>query len=166
MTKPSPITTNSLTAIATLKHLRQLSNLLDNAFSIPGTPLRVGIDAIVGLVPIGGDVIVGIFAIYILLRAVQIGIPKPTLIRMVVNILIDVAVGTVPILGDLFDATWKCHTKNVDLLEAHLQSPQTGQKADTRFLLFLVAGFILAALAILIGSISILLVLLKAITSS
>ncbi len=145
----------------TLDHLRQLSYLLDNAFAIPGTPFRVGLDAIMGLLPFGGDVLIGILGVYIVFRAAKLGLPQATLIRMVLNILIDVVVGTVPIFGDLFDATWKCHTKNVSLLEKHLNAPTQGKKADGRFIFLLLLGVAIAAIILIIFVVCLIFLLIK-----
>ncbi|MGE5655091.1 MAG: DUF4112 domain-containing protein [Actinomycetota bacterium] len=160
MPQPAPIVYSHESHARTLQHLRQLSYLLDNAFSIPGTPFRVGMDAIVGLLPFGGDIVIGIFSIYIVVRAARLGLPRATLVRMVLNILLDVVVGSIPLLGDLFDATWKCNTKNVALLESHLQSPRAGKKADMRFLFLILTGLIVTAIAavVLIGTLVFLIV--------
>ncbi len=152
---------NKESHLATLEHLRQLSYLLDNAVAIPGTSFRVGADAIIGLLPFGGDVLVGIISIYIVYRAAKLGLPKATLVRMILNIFIDVVIGAIPMLGDIFDATWKCNTKNVGLLEKHLESPQAGKKADGRFLFFLIAGLVISIIALVVLIIAIVIILIK-----
>ncbi len=144
-----------------LHHLRRLSHLWDNSLKIPGINFRVGLEAIVGLLPIGGDILGMIFSTYILVQAVQLGLPKITLLRMVLNILIDGVVGSIPILGDLFDSTWKANTKNVNLLEAHLLSPQSSHQADEWFFMLLLAVVLLVILVLIIICVIIIRLLLK-----
>ncbi len=139
-----------------LHHLRRLSDLWDRSLTIPGTNFRLGLESLVGILPVGGDVIGVILSCYILAQAVRFGLPRAVLVRMIFNIAIDGLVGSVPILGDIFDTTWKANTKNVNLLEAHLRSPQTSQKAGRSFLWLL--GLVLGAIALLLVSLTILLV--------
>jgi Domain of unknown function (DUF4112) len=136
--------------LARLERLRYLSNLWDNALRVPGTKLRVGIESIVGLLPVGGDIIGLLLSCYILFYAIQFELPKAILLRMVANIIIDAVVGVVPFFGDLFDTTWKANTRNVDLLEAHLHSPTLSHSANRRFIFLLWLGMF-AIVMILIG---------------
>jgi hypothetical protein len=105
----------------TLKRLRQLSRILDKVVTIPGTPIHIGLDPLVGFLPIGGDILGVILASYIVIEAARIGVPKGMLSRMVLNVIIDGLVGTVPIMGDLFDFAWTANEYNIKLLEEHLQ---------------------------------------------
>ena len=107
----------------TLKRLRQLSRILDKVVTIPGTPIHIGLDPLVGFLPIGGDILGVILASYIVIEAARIGVPKGMLSRMVLNVIIDGLVGTVPIMGDLFDFAWTANEYNIKLLAEHLQSP-------------------------------------------
>jgi hypothetical protein len=149
----SPLTrpNNPDALLEKLTHLRQLSNLWDRAWGIPGTRWRVGLESIVGLLPVGGDALGLVLSGYILLQSLQFGVPRSLLLRMAFNIVLDALAGSVPILGDLFDTTWKANTKNVNLLEAHLQSPETTHRADRRLWLILMIG--LGALLFLLGAI-------------
>ena len=161
MTKPPP-----LTHTRTVQLLRQLSHLLDNAIPIPGTPYRIGIDPILGLLPGGGDIASGLLSVYIIYNAAKLGVPQETLIKMVSNILFDIIAGTVPVVGDVVDIAWKANIKNLELLETHLQLPPTTQKANPWFIFFLLAGLILVI--ILVASFSIFLItsLLRLITGT
>ena len=96
--------------------LRKLEFLLDEAFRIPGTPIRFGLDAVVGLVPGFGDVLAGLFSLIIPLAAWIRGVPYITLMRMAANLGIGVLVGSIPILGDAFDIAWKVNRRNYRLL--------------------------------------------------
>ncbi len=137
-------------SISKLERLRYLSNLWDNALRIPGTKLRVGLESIIGLLPFGGDLIGLLLSCYILFWAIQFKLPKTILLRMVANILIDALVGVVPFFGDLFDTAWKANTRNVNLLEAHLQQPTLSHSANRKFLVLLWLG-ILAIVIMLVG---------------
>lgn len=105
-----------------LARMRSLSRFLDSAVRIPGTQRRIGADAIVGLLPVAGDAAGALVSLYILYRAVLLGVPVRTLVRMCVNLLVDVAVGSIPVVGDVFDVTWKANERNVDLVERFLDS--------------------------------------------
>jgi hypothetical protein len=102
------------------RNLERLAWLMDRAFHIPGTRIRVGLDALVGLLPVGGDVLTGLVQAAIVLIALRhYKVPKIVAARMAANVLIDVAVGAIPVLGDLFDIGFKANTRNVQLLEAY-----------------------------------------------
>ena len=135
-----------------LKRLRTLTHVLDNAMPIPGTPYRVGLDPLLGLIPGGGDIAGAALSAYIVIAAAKLGLPRESLVRMVLNILLEVLVGTVPVLGDLFDVAWKANVKNMELLDIHMKSPKKGKKADRWFVFVLVGGLILAVVgAIALG---------------
>jgi Domain of unknown function (DUF4112) len=135
-----------------LKRLRALARVLDNAVQIPGTEYRVGLDALIGLVPGIGDAISAIFSTFIIFQAARLGAPRSMLMRMLANVGIDTLVGEVPIVGDLFDVAWKSNLKNVDLLEAHLQQPAAVRQQSRRLILALSAGLLLLlVLAIVLG---------------
>ncbi|MDJ1184165.1 DUF4112 domain-containing protein [Roseofilum casamattae] len=130
-----------------VERLRSLSNLLDNAIAIPGSNYRVGIDPLIGLLPGGGDFLSSALSAYIVIEATRFGLPKETLGRMVMNVLIDTFVGIIPVLGDLYDVTWKANSLNVQLLEDHLENPSSSKKADRGF----VALIIITLVSIIIG---------------
>ncbi|MEB3830647.1 DUF4112 domain-containing protein [Phormidium sp. CCY1219] len=142
MTTPRDPNTNHL------RRLRTLSRLLDSAITIPGTRYRVGLDPLLGLLPAGGDIAGALVSAYIVFAAAQMGVPRNSLLQMVYNILLETLVGTVPVLGDLFDVAWKANLKNMELLESHLGSPRPAKPADKWFVFLLLAGLILAVLAI------------------
>jgi hypothetical protein len=106
---------------ARVKRIRWLAKSLDEAFRVPGTGYRFGWDQIVGLVPGGGDVATGLLASYIVYEASKLGIPRRTLWRMVANVAVDMAVGAVPLAGDVFDFAFKANRKNLKLVERHLE---------------------------------------------
>jgi hypothetical protein len=92
---------------------------MDSAYRVPGTQIRFGWDPIVGLLPGVGDVATASFAVTILYHAYLLGVPRVVLVRMVLNTLIDLAAGLVPVAGDVADVAWKSNTANLALLERH-----------------------------------------------
>ena len=111
---------------ATLTRLRLLSRLLDSSIKIPILNRRIGLDPIIGLIPGIGDAIMLVPAGYIVFEAYRLGAPKRALARMIANVGLETLVGTIPLLGDLFDAAYKANTRNLFLLERHV-----GQLGDT-----------------------------------
>ena len=131
---------------ASTDRLRDLARLLDEAIRIPGTNIRVGLDPLLGLLPGGGDVAGGLLSGLIMLQAARAGAPASVLARMLGNVLLDVVIGAVPLLGDLFDFAWRANTKNVRLLDAWRERPAVTRRASS-----LAVGAILMALLVLIA---------------
>ena len=100
-----------------LSRLKRLSEKLDDSITIPGTERKIGIDPIIGLIPVGGDLIGGVISLYIMRSGIKMGVPRKTIIRMFVNVVLEFLIGCLPIVGDLFDATWKSNQRNVKLIE-------------------------------------------------
>ena len=125
--------------------LRRIQWLLDQAFRVPGTPVRFGWDAIVGVVPWAGDVLTALLGGAILVHAHQVRVPRVVQARMLINLAIDLIVGLVPFAGDVADVFWKANTKNMALLERHAASPGPATTGDWWFVWFVLA--ILGALA-------------------
>lgn len=130
-----------------LQRVRTVGQLLDNAIAIPGTNYRVGLDPLLGLLPGGGDMVGIVVSAYIVLEAARFGVPKSTLIRMVLNILLDSSVGAIPVVGDLFDFAWKSNSRNVALLESHVTNGTLQRKVDRRFMLVLAIVLLLIVLS-------------------
>ncbi|MFZ1014402.1 MAG: DUF4112 domain-containing protein [Terracidiphilus sp.] len=133
--------------------LQRLEILLDEAFRVPGTSIRFGLDGIIGLVPGLGDVIAGLLSLIIPLAAWIRGVPYVTLVRMATNIGIGVLVGSIPLLGDIFDIAWKANRRNYLLLRRHLVEPRRHTWRDWTFLLLLVSalGLIFAIPIVLVA---------------
>jgi hypothetical protein len=101
--------------------LEGLARLMDGAFVLPGTNIRLGLDVIVGLVPVAGDVISGVISSYLIWEARQLGAPKWLIARMMANTLLDTTVGAIPVLGDAFDVMFRANMKNMALLRRHME---------------------------------------------
>ncbi|WP_437193012.1 DUF4112 domain-containing protein [Planctomicrobium sp. SH527] len=106
--------------LAILKRIRALALALDNRFVIPGTSIRVGWDAIIGMIPGIGEVATGALSAYVVYLALQLDVPRSAIRQMLLNILVDVSAGSIPVVGDLFDVAWRANLRNVKLLERHL----------------------------------------------
>src|SRR5687768_9364094 len=131
--------------------LRRIAELLDDAFLVPGTSYRVGLDPVIGLIPIIGDLISPLFTIGMLLQARQLGVPKVVQARMLINVAIDTVAGAVPVLGDLFDFAWKSNEKNLALLELHAHEERRGSRGDWAFVtLMITAVVVLAAIPLVL----------------
>ena len=118
--------------VTTIRRLRWLTHLLDTAFTIPGTRWRIGLDAIIGLVPGAGDVVTSAFALYIVVEAHRLGVRGGTMARMLGNVAIDFLIGSIPLIGDIFDTAWKCNVRNLQLLEREMETrrPRRGQSGS------------------------------------
>lgn len=123
--------------------LRGLEILLDEAFRVPFTRFRFGIDGIIGLVPGLGDVIAGLLSLVIPIAAWTRGVPYIALVRMAVNLGIGVLVGSVPILGDAFDMAWKPNRRNFQLMQRHIGQPRRHNWKDWAFLAALVLALVI-----------------------
>ncbi len=100
--------------------LDALAALLDTAFILPGTNIRFGFDAAIGLVPGIGDAVTTLMSLYIVHEAHQLGAPRHLIVRMLGNVALDGVVGAVPIVGDAFDLMWKSNRRNMRLLQQWL----------------------------------------------
>ena len=127
-----------------LDALRRWAVLLDSVFRVPGTNIRFGLDAIVGLVPGIGDISTPVFAALLLFQGVRMRLPLVVQARMVLNAAIDMLVGLVPILGDLVDVGWKANLRNLALLERHARPGVAPSRGDYYFV-----GVCIALLALI-----------------
>jgi NAD/NADP transhydrogenase beta subunit len=116
------------------ENLDLLSRVLDSWFRIPGTSIRFGLDGIIGLIPGVGDILAGLASCIIILAAWARGAPYVTIARMLVNLALDVIIGTVPLFGDIFDIAWKANRRNYALLTRHLEQPHRNHWRDWLFL--------------------------------
>ena len=132
------------------------AHLLDDWFRIPFTPIRVGLDGLIGLIPGLGDILAGLASFVIVLAAWIRGVPWVTLVRMMVNIGIEVIIGSIPLFGDIFDIAWKANRRNYKLMTRHLRQPHRHTWKDYAFLATLLAG----VLAILAAPVIVLLIIL------
>ena len=131
-----------------LARARALARLLDSAAGVPGTRLRFGLDPVLGLVPGLGDAAGAAVSGYLVMIAARAGAPASVIVRMLGNVALDMAVGAVPVVGDLFDFGWKANARNVALVERHLERPAETRAASRAVVAAAVAALALLALAI------------------
>lgn len=137
-----------------LQRARRLARLLDRAVTVPGTRIGIGLDGLIGLIPGIGDAAGGVFSLYVLYLGYRAGAPASLLVRMAANVGIDVLVGGVPLLGDLFDLGFKANERNVALLDRSSIDPDGAQRASRTF----VAVLALLLVLVLVGVIAIVVV--------
>ncbi|MDZ7658103.1 DUF4112 domain-containing protein [Fodinibius sp.] len=128
---------------------KEFATLLDSKFTIPGTNIRFGIDPIVGLIPGAGDVLAGGISLYFLIQAALLKAKVSVLTRMFINILLDVLIGSIPVIGEVFDVYWKANLRNARILDDLQKHPEKTTSESQWWIWFLVAQF----MAILIGMI-------------
>lgn len=129
-----------------LTRVRVLARLLDSAVAVPGTSFRFGLDPVIGLIPGLGDLAGAVLSGYIVLAGIRMGVSRAGVVRMIANVAIDTIVGSIPILGDLFDAGWKSNNRNVALIERHMESPSASRTAN-RFVVLLAVVLLVLLLA-------------------
>ena len=148
-----------------LAEVSALAWLLDNSIPVPGTGgRRFGIDAIIGLVPGVGDMVSGAIGLVVVWRGSRMGLPRVVVARMLLNTLLDLAIGAVPVLGDAFDLWFKANTRNLGLMRRHLEEADRSTGADWAAILVLLAAvvgvvvalgwLVIAALEAVLGALS------------
>jgi hypothetical protein len=132
------------------EHLDYIAALLDDMFRIPGTQIRFGLDALIGWIPGIGDAMTGVASFLIIFASWRRGVPAITLVRMIANVLLETAIGAIPVAGDFFHIFWKANRRNYRLLIREREEPGSGKKRDWQFLVLILVA-VLAAVAIPIG---------------
>jgi len=127
------------------EHLDYVAALLDDIFRIPGTKIRFGLDALIGWVPGVGDAMTGIASFLIVFASWRRGAKAVTLVRMVANVLLETAIGAIPVAGDAFHIIWKANRRNYRLLLREKEEPGANTKRDWMFLAVLLFALIAAA---------------------
>lgn len=133
------------------KRSKQLAVLLDSKFTIPGTNIRFGIDPILGLIPGAGDWLAGIISIYFIFLGILEGGNSAVLIRMFLNILLDIIFGSIPVIGEVFDVAWKANLRNARLLDELAKDPRKTEAQSRWFNWILFIIFVLIILGLLVA---------------
>ena len=136
-----------------LLRLKLLSERLDELTRIPGTNQKVGIDAIIGLIPILGDFIGAVFSTYIMYSGIKMGVSSKVVTKMAANIAIEFIIGWIPIIGDVFDILWKANKRNVELIENATAEKQINAKLNYLIVALLIT-LILGTILVILGSFS------------
>ena len=110
------------------KRVEAMEQLLERSFHIPGTRIPVGLDSIIGLVPVLGDLVTAAMGAYMIWEARNLGMSKWKLVRMTANVGIDTALGAIPLAGDAFDFLWRSNSKNLRIVKKHLDKHHPGTR--------------------------------------
>ena len=138
-----------------LKTLDTLTDLMDSKFRIPGTDIRFGLDFLVGLVPYAGDLLSFVFSGGLVVTMAKNGASGMVLVKMLWNIFLDATVGSIPIIGDLFDLTYKANRRNFNLLKEHYdEDKHTGSAWPVIIFVALVLGALFVLLVWLLVKIA------------
>lgn len=105
-----------------------MEKLLERSFTVPGTKIPVGLDTVVGLIPVIGDVVTAAMGAYIVWEARNLGMSKFQLTRMAANVGIDTVLGAIPLVGDAFDFFWRSNSKNLKIISKHLDKHHPGSR--------------------------------------
>ena len=141
-------------SVSTLKKWgERLVTLLDDRFRIPGTDLRFGLDPVIGLLFPGiGDAVTGVGSVGLLVLALRRGVPRVVVFRMILNILVDVLLGFVPLLGDVFDAAYKSNRRNLELILQH-EDPESQPTAWDYAIFTLGIGVAVLSIVVPLGAV-------------
>lgn len=132
--------------LETERRLERIAWVLDNSIPVPLTGRRIGIESLIGLVPVVGDLAGGVLSAYIIAQGARLGVGVTTLLRMLGNVVLETLLGLVPLVGDLFDMGFKSNTRNVRLLHDYLERPD----AVVRRSRLTVAAVVTAVLAVIV----------------
>lgn len=146
---------------ARLQQLDRLAQFLDNAFRIPGTRFRMGLDGLIGLIPGIGDIAGAALSGYLIWQAARLGVPATTLLRMFGNTAVETVVGTIPVVGDIFDIGWKANLRNLTLVRNHVPDSGLQGRSPGQIVRLFSVPIILLVLALIVLTVFILTLLFK-----
>lgn len=139
-------TRGKIDSIGTLNRLKKISRIMDTSIRLPGG-YRIGWDGIVGLIPGIGDLVGMVISLYIVTVAMRLGASKTTLLRMLGNIGVETAIGTIPVVGDIFDLAFKANTRNMKILDKHVVDPiGTYRQSNAALIVLLMLAIVLLLL--------------------
>ena len=141
--------------LASQQWAKLLSHWTDTVFEVPGWGFRFGLDPIIGLIPVAGDVASALLSLYIITLAAESRVPRSTLLRMAINVAIDCVAGSIPLVGNVFDFAWKANHLNMQLLERTLATPEHQRMRHGVWDGLFVAGIFAVLIAMFVGSIAV-----------
>jgi hypothetical protein len=136
------------------RRIGRVTHVLDELVSVPGTSIKVGLDPVIGVIPIAGDALAALVGVWVILEASRFGIPRVVLGRMVANLVVDLGIGAIPLIGDAYDLFFRSNSRNLDLFRRHALDPGASTRGEQGFfigLLVLAIG-LLWLIATLIGA--------------
>lgn len=144
------------------RRIGRVTRALDELVELPGTSIRIGLDPLIGLIPVVGDAIGAVVGIWVIAEAARFGIPRIVLGRMVVNLLLDLGIGAIPLLGDVYDVAMRSNSRNLALFRQHALDPEAPTRGHQAFF----AGLVLAVVGLVWALIVVLGALLDALAST
>jgi hypothetical protein len=127
------------------RRIGRVTRLLDELVNVPGTPIRVGLDPLIGLIPVVGDAVAAGVGAWVIAEAARFGVPRVVLGRMILNLLVDLGIGAIPLIGDVYDAFFRSNSRNLDLFRRHALDPDASSRGERAFF----AGLVLMLVGIL-----------------
>jgi hypothetical protein len=107
-----------------------MTHLLDELIEVPGTSIKVGLDPVIGLIPVAGDALSALAGGWVILEASRFGLPRVVLARMVVNLALDLGIGAIPLLGDAYDLLFRSNSRNLALFRKHALDPAASTRGE------------------------------------
>lgn len=132
------------------ERLERVAWLLDSSIRLPVLGYRIGLDPLIGLIPGIGDAVGALLSGYILVEAIRLKASRVVLLKMVINVVVEVIVGALPLVGDVFDAAWKANERNMQLLEDYLDDPERTRRRSRTTALMLLAGLAVVVVAVIV----------------
>jgi hypothetical protein len=120
------------------RRIGRVTRVLDELIEVPGTPIKVGLDPVIGLIPVAGDAIAALVGGWVILEASRFGVPRIVLARMVLNLAVDLGIGAIPLLGDAYDLFFRSNSRNLDLFRRHALDPAASTRGEQALFIGLV----------------------------
>lgn len=127
------------------RRIGRVTRWLDELISVPGTSVKVGLDPVIGVIPVVGDAVAAGVGAWVIAEAANFGVPRIVLGRMVLNLLVDLGIGAIPLLGDVYDLFFRSNSRNLELFRRHALDPNASTRGERAFF----AGLLLAIVGIL-----------------
>jgi hypothetical protein len=112
------------------RRIGRMTHLLDEVIEVPGTSIKLGLDPVIGLIPVAGDALSALAGGWVILEASRFGLPRVVLARMVVNLALDLGIGAIPLLGDAYDLLFRSNSRNLDLFRKHALDPAASTRGE------------------------------------
>jgi hypothetical protein len=130
------------------RRIGRMTHLLDELIEVPGTSIKVGLDPIIGLIPVAGDALSALAGGWVILEASRFGLPRVVLARMVLNLALDLGIGAIPLLGDAYDLVFRSNSRNLGLFRKHALDPAASTRGEQA--LFIGLGLLIVGIVWLV----------------
>ena len=130
------------------RRIGRMTHLLDELIEVPGTSIKLGLDPVIGLIPVAGDALSALAGGWVILEASRFGLPRVVLARMVVNLALDLGIGAIPLLGDAYDLLFRSNSRNLELFRKHALDPAASTRGEQA--LFIGLGLLIVGIVWLV----------------